>query len=177
MTQLELGNALSYSDKAVSKWERGEGLPDALVLLKISELFGCSVDYLLHEHSDDAPASLPRRKVNHAVISLIALVGLWTVAALAFVVMHLSGFTYPLVFAYTLVVSAILLTVFGAMWGKRLYVFSTVSLLVWSIFATVYLIFLNSGRNYWELLLLGIPCQLIVILCFIVKRNAKKSSK
>ena len=32
LTQLELAERLNYSDKAVSKWERGEGLPDVLVL-------------------------------------------------------------------------------------------------------------------------------------------------
>ena len=44
MTQLELGEALSYSDKAVSKWERGAAVPDAYVLLALSRLFGVSVD-------------------------------------------------------------------------------------------------------------------------------------
>ena len=33
MTQLELGEMISYSDKAISKWERGESIPDAFVLL------------------------------------------------------------------------------------------------------------------------------------------------
>ena len=52
MTQLELGTALSYSDKAVSKWERGEAVPDAYVLVKLSALFNVSVDYLLKEHDE-----------------------------------------------------------------------------------------------------------------------------
>ena len=38
MTQLELGEMISYSDKAISKWERGESIPDAFVLLKLKEL-------------------------------------------------------------------------------------------------------------------------------------------
>ena len=31
MTQFELGEKLNYSDKAISKWERGDGIPDAFV--------------------------------------------------------------------------------------------------------------------------------------------------
>ena len=32
LTQLQLAEKLNYSDKAVSKWERGESLPDVAVL-------------------------------------------------------------------------------------------------------------------------------------------------
>ena len=48
MTQAELGELLSYSDKSVSKWERAEAVPDAYVLKKMSEIFGVSVYYILN---------------------------------------------------------------------------------------------------------------------------------
>ena len=35
MTQAELGEQLNYSDKSISKWERGEAIPDAMVLKRI----------------------------------------------------------------------------------------------------------------------------------------------
>ena len=176
MTQLELGVALSYSDKAVSKWERAEGIPDAYVLLKLSEIFGCSVDYLLHEHGEKEPLPKQKKRVNHAVVSLISLLGVWTAALLSFIVMHLAGFTYPLIFVYALVVSMILLTVFNSLWGKLAWEFVIISALVWSIVLMIYLIFLREGKNYWQLLLLGIPSQLIVLLCFYVKRGGRHLS-
>lgn len=49
MTQLELAEKLSFSNKAVSKWERGESLPDILVLKSIADLFGVTVDDLISE--------------------------------------------------------------------------------------------------------------------------------
>ena len=55
MTQTELGNLLSYSDKSVSKWERAEAVPDAYVLKKLSEIFGVTVDDLLSSHSEWKP--------------------------------------------------------------------------------------------------------------------------
>ena len=36
MTQAELGEQLNYSDKSISKWERGEGLPDVYILAQIA---------------------------------------------------------------------------------------------------------------------------------------------
>ena len=39
-TQQDLADRLNYSDKAVSKWERGLSLPDAVTLYEIANLFG-----------------------------------------------------------------------------------------------------------------------------------------
>ena len=49
-TQQELAAELNYTDKAVSKWERGESVPDVSVLLKIVRLFGVTLDYLVTDH-------------------------------------------------------------------------------------------------------------------------------
>ena len=54
MTQLELAEELNYSDKAVSKWERAESVPDISVLKAIAELFEVTVDYLITDHGDAA---------------------------------------------------------------------------------------------------------------------------
>ena len=73
MTQLGLAELLNYSDKAVSKWERGEALPDVLVLKAIADHFGVSVDYLLtDEHREgeySSRAVIKARKTRRAVIT------------------------------------------------------------------------------------------------------------
>ena len=56
MTQLELAEKLNYSDKAVSKWERGDSMPDISVLVEIADLFHVSLDYLIHEDHTAAQA-------------------------------------------------------------------------------------------------------------------------
>ncbi|MGN1194812.1 MAG: helix-turn-helix domain-containing protein [Acutalibacteraceae bacterium] len=47
MTQAELAECISYSNKSVSKWERGEGTPDIYVLLTISEIYGVTLSELV----------------------------------------------------------------------------------------------------------------------------------
>lgn len=47
LTQLELAEKLSVTDKAVSKWERGVGEPNTQSIVEMSKLFNVSVDYLL----------------------------------------------------------------------------------------------------------------------------------
>ena len=45
MTQAELGEKLNYSDKSISKWERGDVTTDEIVLMQISGNFGEDEDY------------------------------------------------------------------------------------------------------------------------------------
>ena len=90
MTQAELGEQLNYSDKSISKWERGEAIPDAAVLKHMSEIFGVTVDYLLNEHDAWQPGPEPSAcdRSHHAII-LVALMGIVTLAVLVFVVLWL----------------------------------------------------------------------------------------
>ncbi len=170
MTQLELGQAISYSDKAVSKWERGEAVPDAYVLLEMSKLFGVTVDYILTYHGGDEPLPAPvKKQTRRLVVALIAVTGIFTLAALVYVILQLSGFTYPIMFQYAAVVSFLVLMIMNSMWGKTRYNIIFVSAFVQSILLTVYFLFLGFGKNYWQLLFLGIPAEAIILLSFFVK--------
>ena len=46
MTQIDLSEKINYSDKSISKWERGDGIPDVPTLVQLAEIFGISVDSL-----------------------------------------------------------------------------------------------------------------------------------
>ena len=59
MTQQELAEKLNYTDKAVSKWERGEALPDILVLKQLADMYGVKVDDFLHEHEQPVVQQTP----------------------------------------------------------------------------------------------------------------------
>ena len=47
MTQAELGERLNVTFQAVSKWERGETLPDTALLPALAEALETSIDYIL----------------------------------------------------------------------------------------------------------------------------------
>ncbi|WMJ83293.1 helix-turn-helix domain-containing protein [Oscillospiraceae bacterium LTW-04] len=47
MTQKQLAEKMGLSDKAVSKWERGTGLPDVSLLLMLAEILDMDVRALL----------------------------------------------------------------------------------------------------------------------------------
>ena len=76
-SQEELAFQMDVSRQSVSKWESGASIPDLERILKLSQLFGVSTDYLLKEELEDLPASSPeisdsdngRRRVTMEVAS------------------------------------------------------------------------------------------------------------
>ena len=166
LTQFELGAKLNYSDKAVSRWERGEAIPDAKVLVGLSEIFGVTVDDLLR---NPEVKSTGHWWDNKRIIPTISFIGVWTLALIVFVILNMFSFTYWMVFVYALPVSLIVLLVFSAIWWNKKANIAFVSLLCWSIILCIYLTFLN--HNWWLLFLIGIPVQIIVALGFSIRKR------
>ena len=131
LTQLELAEKLNYSDKSVSKWERGDGLPDFYVILQLAELFSVSVEDLIAE-------GVPRRPLlsrNKALTTLLAMGLPWLVAVILFVILRITvpAFRAWLFFVYAVPVTAIVSIVFTMLWWKRWLTFISVSALIWTV--------------------------------------------
>ena len=172
MTQLELGEALSYSDKAISKWERGEAVPDAYVLVELSRIFGVSVDWLLSPHTEDEPAPRPNadRDRLRMAITLISFLGVFFAATVAFVTMALVWHFYWQIFIYALPAALIVLLVFNSLWGRRILTLPIVGLLVASAVLVAYIACLPN--NYWLLFVILAPAELMVFLSkFLIRKK------
>ena len=171
MTQLELGEALNYSDKAISKWERAEAVPDAFVLSDLARLFGVSVDWLLSEHTEDEvpPVPFDLRRHRHIVISLLSFFGTWTLATIIFVTLALADLPYWQIFIYALPASLIVLLVMNSIWGKRSRNFLIVGGLVATCILSAYIACLPN--HYWLLFLLIAPAELCVLLSYLLARK------
>lgn len=171
MTQAELGEQLNYSDKSISKWERGEAIPDAAVLKRMSEIFGVTVDYLLNEHDAWQPGPEPAAcdRSHHAII-LVALMGIVTLAVLVFVVLWLwLGAVEWIVFACFVPAAVITYLVLNSVFFGGLGNLYVVLGLVASIFAVGYVVLLRFGMNFWQLFLILIPAEAVVYFSFHIR--------
>lgn len=178
MTQIELAERLNYSDKAVSKWERGESVPDIGVLKTVADLFGVTVDYLITaEHEDEVEAATEtpiddegariKWKRKRLMITGMSVMLVWLVALLVFIPLDVAYndiVWHFLAFAYAVPVSMLVWLVFNATWFDRRKNFLIISFMVWTLIVSIYLTVLALGYNIWQLYLLGIPGQLIIIL-------------
>ncbi len=182
MTQLELAEKLNYSDKAVSKWERGESLPDVSVLVMIADLFEVPLDYLVRaEHKkQDKQTAAPKSQYDHSMITWISLFLVWFIALFAFIIVWLVSPTTPfkwLAFVYAVPVTSIVWLVLNSIWFNKRRNYLIISLLVWSLIASIHISLLPAGVNIWMLYLLGIPAELIIIGWSMIKKPTKKSDE
>lgn len=180
LTQLELAEKLNYSDKSVSKWERGESIPDVFVLKELADLFGVSVDYMLKSHKEiglAAKLSISLKKRNRTTITAMCVLLVWLIATITFVVldMTLENISYNwLTFVYAVPISFIVWLIMNCVWFNLRNNFLIISLLMWSILTTCFVTFICFGTNIWEIFLLGIPGQIIIWLWSRIKLKHNK---
>ena len=172
LTQAELGAKLNYSDKTISKWERGEAIPDAYVLTQLAELFGVSVDYLLTSHDVWEPpeetADEPEASYSAGVIIAMAVIGVMTVALAVFVTLWLLDIIEWRVFLVGLTVAILTYLVLDCVFMHGRHLLYALAALVLSLFVLVFFFLPNWP---WQLFLLAIPAEVLVYLGCNVKRR------
>ena len=165
-TQAELAEKINYSDKSVSKWERGDGLPDLKVLIQLADLFGVTLDCFITDGAakEKTAYKLPRQRIGFRVImELLAVSIVFLVATVLYVAVATYMQVYPwTVFIWALPVSFALLTIFNIRWKFRVCAVVFGSILIWTLLTATYLQLL--AYNLWMLFLIGIPAQAAVIL-------------
>ncbi len=179
LTQIDLAEKLNYSDKAVSKWERGESLPDIIVLKQIADIFGVSLDFLVDKSSkpDKENKVVLRGIKNHGFITGMSILLVWLIATFLFVVIQLSYKETSLnwlSFVYAVPISMIVWLVFNSIWFNTRRNYIIISLLMWTVLATLFITFLMFDRNIWLIFLLGIPGQFIIFMWSKLKYHSEK---
>ena len=154
LTQLALAETLNYSDKSISKWERGEGLPDLVVLYRLAEYYGITLDDLVSQRSEKESAeakakaeseSEPSVSMRSRILVPVLSIGLvWLAAMLGFFLLEILPFEFDygyLLFVYAIPVSCVVALVFSCIWWIYWLRFVCVSCLIWSVALCLYLTF------------------------------------
>ena len=173
LTQLELAEKLNYSDKAVSKWERGESIPDVVVLKQIADMFGVKVDFLLNKQNPRMIRLTKHISLSSTLITILASIVVWIIATITFVVLELVGVKGAwFCFIIAVPVTLIVMLVLNCIWSKKWITFTIISLLIWSVLATIYIGAIKY--NIWLIFLIGIPLQLATIIWAILAEHASR---
>ena len=159
-------------DSAVTKWERGEALPDILILYKIASLYGITVNDLL-ENPETAlkPATPQKKKVNTLVITLLAIGLVWLVSTFIFVVFNIFNILKDktwLAYIYSIPVSMVVAIIFTKLFKQRIVMYFAISSLIWTVLLSIHL-----TVDVWIVYILGIPLQVLTILWYFRKKKVK----
>ena len=194
LTQAGLAAKLNYSDKAISKWERGESIPDVITLLTLAEQFEITVNDLLSDPNalpeDSDPGTLEKamtkvsekalkRKANKNVILALSSTLVWFVALLIFVV--ISSFDIPyswLSFLYAVPVNAIVLLSLRSAWHDFRWNRWLISAIVWGFLVAIHASLKTLLHfDMWRMFLLGIPGEIATTLWFRLFSSGREDKK
>lgn len=173
MTQIELAEHFGYSDKAVSKWENGDALPEIETLFALCEFYGVTIDYLTHEGNIEdkleyLTKSDRKRIINNSLIETLIVSFIWILATIIYIYLVIfSNIYYWEVFVWAIPASALICLLFCRVWKSRLYAFVTSSVLAWTLITAFYVAFREF--NPWLLFILGVPIQIALVLGLTIK--------
>ena len=179
LTQLELAEKFNYSDKSVSKWERGEGFPDIFVLKSLADFYGITVDdFYATEHKKITVRQSQKRKQIY--IRLLSLGICWLVVVLTFFLLNTllpkdAKFQTWLTFIYGTLASSIILLVWEFIYHNRFYRMIAASLVIWTAALSLYLTFLLLIDNYPLIFVVAAPLQILEILWYLFRRKKDKA--
>lgn len=170
LTQAELAEKLNYSDKAISRWERGDTLPDINVLYQICEFYGIDMNTLVSDDVEEITEDREmqkRNKIYKFCLLAMMLAVVWLITTILFLY---SG--KWVVFVWAVPVSSTVLMIIS----RKLIVSNIVTLVnssvfIWGLLTSAFLSFLVYGHIVvWALFLIGLPLQFIVTMRFVLRR-------
>lgn len=175
-TQAELAELLNYSDKTISKWERGESTPDVEIIYQMSQLFDVPIDYFFKEPNENQPALT--KKTNEYIFQRILQFSLLIISAyfvgLCFYVyskignVDLNGSWIS--FIWPLPAIGILGIIYARRYKLYFLIPYSMSFTLWTLLLSIFLQFLILGKNIWLIFLIGAPLQLAIIITFWLKK-------
>lgn len=173
LTQLELAERLSYSDRNISKWENAQSLPPLEVANEIAKYFEVSVDYLLNEHTDEElNGSASDKKKNFLKKVLILGLSLACAMAIAFVCMVVlftvfegDNRMWSILFLSLPLMSLLGVILTPIFFPKKKVLFVFMSILTWTALVSGFLMtLLFADINIWYLILVGVPLQIAIVM-------------
>ena len=143
LTQLELAEKFNYSDKSVSKWERGEGFPDVFVLKSLADFYGISVDDFYSSEKKKI-SSQNHSLTKQIYIKLLSVAIGWLVTLLTFFLLNTLldpnvKFQTWLTFIYGGLITGIILLVWDYISHHRFLRVIDTSIIIWMGALTIYL--------------------------------------
>ena len=167
MTQQALAEKLNYTDKAISRWEHAETLPDIETLCRVCDIYGVTFEYLLQKEQPDEKHNPNIKRSDtgsKVVITLTAACTVWLVVTVLYSLMWASN-PWTL-FIWALPATCLVLAVTNHLFfGSKIFRMISLSFLSWTLILSVYVeLLLRKSDNIWSLFIIGIPLEAIIIL-------------
>ena len=165
LTQAELAEKINYSDKSVSKWERGDVLPDITTFKMIADFFGVKVDELI---TADKRREMTRQGKRVLITTLSCALVFFIATLVTLFYSSFRDFEYVwLAYVYAFPIVSIVLIVLSSKWFSFFTTMISVSGLVWASGLSAYLTaLLFASVNIWFIFVVCGVFQVLVVMWF-----------
>ncbi len=183
LTQSELSEKINYSDKSVSKWERGEGVPDVPTLIRLSEIFGITVNELVYsvenvpimpvkENSTADRFTWKRFFITLLSVGIAWLSAFLTICLLDFLAPDIAEVWNGRILSYAGAAGFIVWLVLAVMWWPFVWRFICITGIVWTAALSIYVTFPTAGS--WAVFAVAGVMQIMVTVCYVWKCVAER---
>ena len=174
-TQAELAEKLNYSDKAISKWERGESTPDAENMLALSKIFNVKIDYFFHEDHQEAYMGLDNSlKLRKLLMTILLCISAVTIATAIFLIASFKDINevkrYWIAFVWMLPICSIFVYIYFRNEKNKFGMAACLSVFLWTLLTAVFFQLLLSEVNAWMIYLIGVPLEAAIIVYMFVRK-------
>ena len=180
LTQAQLAEQINYSDKAVSKWERGEASMDIETLFRLAELFHVDIDYFFEENASENVEHYSNKSMfvaRRIGILILALMAILFVAIAMYVTTFWQNWPFKekawIVYIWASAIGCCVSWLFCKAHKYKIASLVLVSCFVWSTIASIYLTALVNGVNFWMIFLVGIPIQAALLVYKLLRVRTK----
>ena len=176
LTQGELAKKINFSDKAISRWEKGEVLPDLETLESVAKVYGVTLSYLIEKHEDHIKEETGKPTKNEILVHIMAICGLWTVLTILFVYLKtFDQYIFWQAFVWGIPLTCLYTLYFSRKWDNKTLKLVLRTILNWSILTCIYLQLIQY--NLWLIFIVGVPVQLAIVTAFFSNKKDNKSEE
>ncbi|MBO4695656.1 MAG: helix-turn-helix transcriptional regulator [Lachnospiraceae bacterium] len=167
LTQAELARRINYSDKAISRWEAGEVVPDLETIYALSEVFDVPVSQITEAHEEESADGKGNSRIGQKVLSQVFLCcEIWFIFTALYVYMKLSHqANIWQLFVWSVPACMLVLWFFNRKEPLNILLFIYSSVFVWTFITCIYLQLVES--NPWYMFFIGLPAQGLLIIRYI----------
>ncbi|MCK9289697.1 MAG: helix-turn-helix domain-containing protein [Acholeplasmataceae bacterium] len=174
LTQLELAEILNYSDKSISKWERGEGIPDVFVLNKLAEFFHISINDLLSEKTKKIKK--PKQTQLKPLIYVLIVWADFTIAYGLLKMFYPRDLFFPLwhLFIYPIPISGLIFFIFNLVWKKLPYIYLFLTVFIWGSALSLQLLFTTLPAHLFYIITTALYLLFMYITFYTMQYRKKR---
>lgn len=172
LTQIELAKRINYSDKAISRWEKGEVLPDLETIQALSEVFDVPISAILEKEQEGSKPKKIKQTKQQVLSQIFIMFEIWTILSVAYAYFNITrGENIWQIFVWGIPATALIILLINHKRKSNISSFIYGTIFVWSFITCIFLHMLNSCP--WYFFVLGVPIQGMLVVRFLFNYKQK----